>query len=336
MLQQAGARLLRPKLVKGFQRWRQIAVKTKHSKASMSLEEKWRAEAREREMLAVKLGKIAREYQDQRQLDEVALLEARKNAKELQEQLARLTNEVSSESKANYLAKTALDMKTEELDKSTRAAKAAQDLLAEQQKHAAEHLKKQLAETRGTLDKELNGARTEIRHLKQQVAELEAEIMRWKVREVNHVGPAAVAPKIVVEDEEEAKRRQKKGILGDVDFDESRPLGEQIKEALQKHAIRVLDLFREWDKNGDGQISKKEFRQAMPLLGMDLPTKAIDELFDQYDPDRSGVMEFAELQKMLRKPAASSAPSGGGGWGKAKSGGLAAAKMKGLIKRPSP
>ena len=69
------------------------------------------------------------------------------------------------------------------------------------------------------------------------------------------------------------------------------------------------------------------------MLGMDLPTKAIDDLFDSYDPDKSGVMEFAELQKMLRK--APSAPAGGaaGGWGKAKAGAGAAAKMKGLIKK---
>jgi len=90
------------------------------------------------------------------------------------------------------------------------------------------------------------------------------------------------------------------GILGNVDFDETRPLGEQLKENLQKHAIRVLDLFRDWDENGDGEISKKEFRKAMPKLGFNLPPDLIDEVFDGYDLDGSGVMDFKELQKMLK------------------------------------
>ena len=46
------------------------------------------------------------------------------------------------------------------------------------------------------------------------------------------------------------------------------------KKKTKKEAVNTL--MRSWDKNGDGEISKKEFRDAMPLLGMDLPTKAID------------------------------------------------------------
>lgn len=111
-----------------------------------------------------------------------------------------------------------------------------------------------------------------------------------------------------------------------MDFDEGSPLGEQLKRALQKHAIRVIDLFREWDTDGDGQISRKEFRKAMPLLGMDLPTRTIDELFDQHDNDNSGFIEFAELQKMLRPPAGTDSA-----WTKAKVGAGAAAKIKGKL-----
>ena len=103
--------------------------------------------------------------------------------------------------------------------------------------------------------------------------------------------------------------------------------------------MRVLDLFREWDANGDGQISKKEFQKAMPLLGMDLPVKAINDLFDQYDPDKSGVMEFAELQKMLRRQPGDSAAASGGkssaqaNLGKMKAIGGAAGKLKALTKK---
>ena len=75
----------------------------------------------------------------------------------------------------------------------------------------------------------------------------------------------------------------------------------QLGEALGKNAVRVIDLFREWDENGDGVVSKKEFRRAMPLLGFDVPKPEIDALFDQFDPDLTGQVEYVELKKHLQK-----------------------------------
>ena len=64
--------------------------------------------------------------------------------------------------------------------------------------------------------------------------------------------------------------------------------------------MRVIDLFREWDENGDGTVSKKEFRVAMPLLGLEVPIKSIDALFDEWDPDGSGKLDLKELTKVLK------------------------------------
>ena len=286
LLQSAGAKLLKPKLVRGFQLWHALAV-SRHAKSTMSLEERFKAEVKERELLSVRLSKVSREYDDQRKLDEVALVEARLQTKQALEQLAALTAEVASERKGTTLANAKVAMSAEDAEKARERTKRAEELLKEQQKQAADHLKKQLAETRATLETELNNARSEIRALKEQLAKLEAERMREMVRLANMPSQESPARAASPEDEK-AKRNRKGGILGDVDFDEEKPLAPQIKEALQKHAIRVLDLFREWDANGDGQVSKKEFRKAMPLLGIDLPVKAIDELFDQHDPDKSG------------------------------------------------
>ena len=90
------------------------------------------------------------------------------------------------------------------------------------------------------------------------------------------------------------------GELEMVKFDVANPLAPQLREALQRNAVRVIDLFRAWDANGDGKISRHEFHRAMPLLGVELPPKVIDDLFDNYDPDKSGWMEFVELKKMLK------------------------------------
>ena len=43
------------------------------------------------------------------------------------------------------------------------------------------------------------------------------------------------------------------------------------RQALAKNAGRVIDLFREWDENGDGMVTRKEFHKAMPLLGLEAP-----------------------------------------------------------------
>ena len=61
-------------------------------------------------------------------------------------------------------------------------------------------------------------------------------------------------------------------MLGALDIDESsdKSVGQQLKEALRKNAGRVIDLFREWDTDGDGQITRKEFHTAMPRLGFDV------------------------------------------------------------------
>jgi Ca2+-binding EF-hand superfamily protein len=61
-----------------------------------------------------------------------------------------------------------------------------------------------------------------------------------------------------------------------------------------------MDLFREWDTDGDGNVSRKEFVAAMPKMGLDVDKKEILELFDSWDADGGGTLDFKELQKILR------------------------------------
>ena len=93
--------------------------------------------------------------------------------------------------------------------------------------------------------------------------------------------------------------------LSGVDLDETsgKPMGEQLREALVANAVRVIDLFKDWDEDGDGTVSKKEFRKAMPMLGLDVPRDEIDKLFDSWDPDASGFLEYKELNNLLKRRA---------------------------------
>ena len=63
----------------------------------------------------------------------------------------------------------------------------------------------------------------------------------------------------------------------------------------------MIDLFREWDTDGDGEVNKDEFRKAMPLLGLHVPRADVDALFDSFDADGGGTISFRELNKHLRR-----------------------------------
>ena len=90
-------------------------------------------------------------------------------------------------------------------------------------------------------------------------------------------------------------------ILGAIDLDESRPIPAQISEAMQRSALRVMDVFKGFDTERlDGRISRNEFKRGLVALQFDVPEKYLDELFDSFDPDGSGELELNEFTKMLR------------------------------------
>ena len=45
----------------------------------------------------------------------------------------------------------------------------------------------------------------------------------------------------------------------------------------------------------------KEFRRAMPLLGLEAPAAEVDALYKSWDADGSGLIEVKELQRLLRR-----------------------------------
>ena len=86
-------------------------------------------------------------------------------------------------------------------------------------------------------------------------------------------------------------------------IDPSKPVQEGLRDALTKNSARVMDLFRDWDDDGNGTISKKEFFKAMRALGVGAPKAEIDALFDKFDVDGGGLLEAKELGKVLRRGA---------------------------------
>ena len=78
-------------------------------------------------------------------------------------------------------------------------------------------------------------------------------------------------------------------------------IADQLNSILAEHSVKLIDLFREWDEDGDGAISKKEFRMAVAALGYDAPKKDMNAAFDALDDTGDGYIEYGEFKAALSK-----------------------------------
>ena len=108
---------------------------------------------------------------------------------------------------------------------------------------------------------------------------------------------------LVSEEEDQAQQRRAKRVIRTeskwVSANPDDPLT-KIAEGLRKHFKKVLDLFREWDENGDGEISKEEFKSAMRVLKIESTPEGVDALFERFDAYGNGTIDFTELKKLVR------------------------------------
>merc|ERR1719424_932438 len=74
-----------------------------------------------------------------------------------------------------------------------------------------------------------------------------------------------------------------------------------------RSSSRVVDLFRAWDEDRSGTVDKGEFHKAVRALGFDMEKEHTDAVFDSLDDDKSGALEYKELNIMLRKGLGSNA-----------------------------
>ena len=85
--------------------------------------------------------------------------------------------------------------------------------------------------------------------------------------------------------------------------EKSNPLNQvfsRVRELLQLHLTRVIDMFRSMDANGDGVLTKKELAIGLRNIGMDLSRGELNNLWNAFDRDHSGSVEYNELYQVLR------------------------------------
>ena len=78
----------------------------------------------------------------------------------------------------------------------------------------------------------------------------------------------------------------------------------KFKRALAASATKLVDLFKEWDTDGNNEIDQEEFRRGMKMVsekhGVEASMDELDALFALWDPDGSGAIDFPEFSKALK------------------------------------
>jgi hypothetical protein len=76
------------------------------------------------------------------------------------------------------------------------------------------------------------------------------------------------------------------------------PVADQLRAILADQGFAKGSpeaLFAVWDKDGEGSVSRKEFRQWWPTIGYDVPPDPLNDLFDEFDVDGSGEIDTEEF-----------------------------------------
>ena len=63
----------------------------------------------------------------------------------------------------------------------------------------------------------------------------------------------------------------------------------------------MVRLFREWDVDGDGRVTKPEFKRALAYLGYKTNKAELDLIFGMMDMDGSGEIEYTELNQLMAR-----------------------------------
>ena len=81
--------------------------------------------------------------------------------------------------------------------------------------------------------------------------------------------------------------------------EEAGSVAEQILGILAVNAARASDLFKLWDLDKNGLVSKDEFRRAVEAMGYKAAAEDVDAAFDTIDDDRTGTIKYQEIRKVV-------------------------------------
>lgn len=95
---------------------------------------------------------------------------------------------------------------------------------------------------------------------------------------------------------------------------------DSLRALVEMNHMKVAEIFKAWDKDKNGKVSKAEFKKAMTALGYQATQQQTDAIFDKVDKDHNGSINLKELITALKTSKA------------AKASAAAASKTGGLVR----
>merc|ERR1719240_2208603 len=72
---------------------------------------------------------------------------------------------------------------------------------------------------------------------------------------------------------------------------------DELRELLKKKCSTLAAAFRKFDKNGDGVVNKGEFLTGLRGIGVDMPPKIMNRMWQMADEDGSGELRYQEFAR---------------------------------------
>ena len=64
-------------------------------------------------------------------------------------------------------------------------------------------------------------------------------------------------------------------------------------------ARRIKETFADIDTDGSGGLSKRELSKALAVLKVDLTARELECIFERYDSDNSGEIDYSEFLRLV-------------------------------------
>ena len=324
-LREVGNRFRTPELAGAFTHWADVHIQIKQATHIAGLERQSKSlegQLRQVRFEAGQLSMIKVAQADELKSLKEKLSQLDSEAKDREARLSEAAGYRKENEELRELHRASVEAASTELKKREEAEADA----AQQRQADKDLLEKLLAEQRTSFEEEQSQSRVQLSKVYEERRTHEEEVVQMNGEMARLRSEAAKAQQELTDQISKLKQEiaklkkppppkkveRKKGPLGDIDLDESPnapPISEQLAAALRKNSTRVLDLFRNWDADGDGEVSRAEFHKAMPALGLEVPKDAIDKLFTEWDKSGDGSLGLRELTKILRAPTNLTTPS---------------------------
>ncbi len=77
-------------------------------------------------------------------------------------------------------------------------------------------------------------------------------------------------------------------------------IAQQLKAALREANYKPMELFRDWDADGNGVLDKKEFQTAMSAIGIPATKEELAAVFDRWDYSKTGGLDFKAFEQGIK------------------------------------